>query len=752
MKRIFPLIVASIFLFGFFFVAENEVPSTNSNEEKAIKIARELLSRMTLEEKVGQMYQLSLENICKPRMGEGARIEIDSNKLRNAIINNNCGSILNTGNGANSLDSWQEIITAIQDVATKETRLKIPVLYGIDAIHGVNYTLGATLFPQAFTMAATRNKELVKRAAEITAYEMRASGIPWNFNPVLDMGREPLWPRFWETLGEDVYLASTLGKLYVEGIQGNNPGADDKGAVCLKHYMGYSAPKNGQDRTPAWISERMLREIFLPPFAEAVKAGALTVMTNSSEINGIPVHSDYFIVTEILKYELGFKGFVVSDWEDIKRLYTRDRVADSPKEAVRMAVMAGIDMSMVPDDFSFYDLLLELVNEGTVPISRIDDAVERILYVKYLLGLFDNPYPEKKLVEKFACEEFTETNIEAAGEAITLLKNENRTLPLSPKSKVLVTGPTANLLSVMNSGWTITWQGSNEALYPPEKYTVVEATQKKIGGNNVVYIEGCDFENDINIDKALKAAEDVDQVVMCLGEPPYCETPGNIKNLELNEIQLQFAARMYEKGKPVTIILIEGRPRVISKIVDGADAILMAYLPGMEGGLAIADILFGTLNPSGKLPFTYPKYVNGNTTYDHKPLEKFDTNNYDPQWSFGFGLSYTKFEYSDLALDKNSYEMNDIIKISVSVKNVGERAGKESVELYICDLYGSVSRPVKQLKGFEKILLEPGQSKIVNFELNKDDLSFIGRENKRIVEPGEFKVMVDRLETSFVLN
>ena len=534
-------------------------------------------------------------------------------------------------------------------------------------------------------------------------------------------------------------------------------------AACIKHYLGYSVPKNGKDRTPAWIPERMLREIFLPPFAAGIEQGAMTVMVNSSEINGIPTHSNYHVLTEILKGELGFQGFVDSDWRDIERLHTRDRVADSPEEAVRMAVMAGVDMSVVPVNYSFYDILLKLVEDGKVPMSRIDDAVRRILRVKLMLGLFENPYPDKSLAGKFASEESDNANLETAREVITLLKNEGAVLQLSKNSKVLVTGPTADKLSVLNGGWSITWQGNSESLYPKDKATVLDAVREKIGAGNVVYYEGVDFESDINSGKAVRAFHGVDAVVLCLGEPTYCETPGNITDLEMTKTQLDFAEKISAQGKPVIVVLIEGRPRVMSRIANNVDAIVMAYLPGMEGGRAIADVLFGDVNPSGKLPFSYPKSVNGYTTYDYKPMEDFVEKSADgksstvenqvsPQWSFGNGLSYTTFNYSNLKLSKSEISRGGKISIEIKLSNSGDIAGKEAVELYLTDLYGSVTRPNKQLKRFEKIFLKAGETKTVKFELDESDFSFIGRDNKRIVEAGEFIVTIGGLQKSFVLK
>ncbi|MFH2031916.1 MAG: glycoside hydrolase family 3 N-terminal domain-containing protein [Bacteroidota bacterium] len=745
-KKYLILFVVMLFVSGFKF-SEDSKPQNEDLEKKIDKI----LSSMTLEEKVGQMTQVTLEVVSKERKSESDELVLDIGKLKDAILKYKVGSILNTGGAANSIESWHNIITTIQDIALKESRLKIPVLYGIDAIHGANFTIGATLFPQAIAMSATRNKDIVFKGGEITAFETRASGIPWNFNPVLGMGREPLWPRLWETYGEDVYLTTEMGRAYVKGQQGNDIGAKDKVATCIKHYLGYSVPKNGNDRTPAWIPERMMREIFLPSFQAGVEEGSMTVMVNSSEINGIPVHADHYLLTELLKDELNFKGFIVSDWEDIKRLHTRDRVAETPEQAVKMAVMAGLDMSMVPYDYSFYEILLKLVDDGEVPVSRIDDAVRRILRVKLMVGLFENPYPNKELVQKFACNEFTQANLDAAREAITLLKNNSK-LPLKKNSKVLVTGPTSNLMRVLNGGWTFNWQGDNESLYPAEKFTILEAVQNKIGKDNVLFYEGVDFSGDVNSSAAVDAASSVDAVILCLGESNYSESPGNITDLALDVRQIEYAKKLYKTGIPVILVLIEGRPRVINPIVEDASAIVMGYLPGMEGGIAISDVLFGDVNPSGKLPFTYPKFVNGNTTYDYKPIEFFDVNKYDPQFPFGFGLSYTSFSYSDLKLEKTEIEQNENLKISVKVTNSGSVDGKEAVELYLTDIYGSVTRPNKQLKRFEKIELKTGESKVVEFSLNTHDLSFIGRDNKRITEAGEFIVSVSDLKKNFFLK
>lgn len=743
--KLFLIIIISLFVQSTLF---SQIYTTS----KVDKDVKRLLSKMTLEEKVGQMTQLTLAAFTKIPGTATQSHQYDEARLEEAIKKYHIGSILNVADVWHTLDYWHELVTKIQNIATKETRLGIPVIYGIDAIHGTTYTKGGTLFPQSINMAATFNVDLSKESGSITSYETRASGIPWNFYPVMDIGRQPLWPRLWETYGEDVYLASQMGKYYILGAQGNDIGNKDKLATCLKHYVGYSYPLNGLDRTPAWISERAMREYFLPPFEAGILAGAPTIMVNSAEVDGIPGHANYHLLTEVLRKELKFKGFVVSDWEDIVRLHTRDRVAATPKEAVKIAVMAGVDMSMVPYDFSFYNYLVELVKEGSVPMKRIDEAVSRILAVKMQLGLFKDPYPDNSLRSKFACDDFTQTNLEAARESIVLTKNVDNVLPLSKNTKVLVTGPTANSLSVLNGGWTITWQGNEESLYPQEKNTILEAIQNKIGKNSVYYVEGCGFDKESNSGDAVTQAKNSDAVILCLGEPTYCETPGNIFDLTLNKAQLDFAQKIIETGKPVILVMVGGRPRLITSIEQKVNGVLLAFLPGMEGGNAVADILFGDVNPSGKLPITYPKYPSGNTTYDHKPVENFDGTKYNPLYPFGYGLSYTNFAYTNLKLSSKNFSRADGLTVSVDIKNTGSIAGKEAVLLYLTDLYGSVSRPNKQLKGFNKILLNPGETKTVTFKLNLDDLSYIGQDSKRIVEPGEFKITVGNLTDNFVLK
>ncbi|HEY0083205.1 MAG TPA: glycoside hydrolase family 3 N-terminal domain-containing protein [Pyrinomonadaceae bacterium] len=728
----------------------------------------ELLARMTLEEKVGQMTQLEIGMVTT---GQDQNIRIDPAKLEKAIVQYGVGSILNVKDQALPVNKWHEIIRQIQEAA-RRTRQKIPVIYGIDSIHGANYVQGATLFPQEIGMAASWNPLLMQRAAEITAIETRAAGIPWSFSPVLDLGRQPAWPRFWETFGEDPYLAKVMGVAFVRGLEGNDVGSPQHVASSLKHYMGYSFPLSGRDRTPAWIPENYLREYFLPTFAAAVKAGARTIMVNSAEINGVPGHVNRHILTDILHGELGFQGFVVSDWEDIKKLVTQWKVAANEKDATRMSIMAGIDMSMVPSDYSFSDHLVALVKENQVPMSRIDEAVRRILRVKFELGLFENAMPDPALAARVGTDEFRRVSLEAARETMTLLRNENGLLPLAKNRKVLVSGPTADSLIPLNNGWTYVWQGSEPSLYPQDRPTIRQAVEAKVGRANVTYVPGTRItrpagspsnstptstDEEVDIAAAARAARDADVVVLCLGEGSYTETPGNINDLTLPEPQLKLAEAIQATGKPVVLVLVEGRPRIINRIADKAQAILMAYNPGNEGGTAIADVLFGDYNPSGKLPFTYPRTPNALLTYDHKLFETEDTafgnTAFRPQFDFGHGLSYTSFAYSNLQLSRKTIPAGGgDVGVTVTVTNSGRRAGKEVIHLYVRDVVASLTPPGKRLKRFAKIHLEPGQSRTLSFMLNRDDLSFIGADNKPTIEPGDFEVFVGGLKDKFTLQ
>jgi beta-glucosidase len=723
-----------------------------------------LLQRMSVEEKVGQMTQLTLETIVT---GHDQTVEIDQAKLDKAINRYGVGSILNCYNQALTPEKWQRIITQIQ-TAAKSTRLGIPVIYGIDSIHGANYVQGATLFPQQIGMAATWNAELMKRAAEISASETRAAGIPWSFSPVLDLGRQPLWPRFWETFGEDPYLAKVMGLAFVRGMQGSDLRSPEHVAVSLKHYVGYSFPLNGRDRTSAWIPENYLREYFLPTFATAIRAGALTVMVNSGDVNGTPVHANPYLLKNILRDELGFQGLVVSDWEDIKKLARTWRVAANEKEATRIAVMAGVDMSMVPLDYSFADHLLQLVKEGKVPKSRIDEAVRRILRVKFELGLFDEPVPKPEAIKRIGLPDSRQVSLQAAQESMTLLKNSHGLLPLAKDRRILITGPAADSLIPLNNAWTYVWQGSEPSLYPKDRPTIRQAIEAKIGAANVTYAPGTrimrrpnsrsnstptNIEEEVDIPAAVTAAQNADVVVLCLGEGSYTETPGSISDLTLGEPQLKLAEAIEGAGKRVVVVLVEGRPRIINRIVDRADAILMAYNPGNEGGQAVADALFGDINPSGRLPFTYPRAVNGLITYDHRAFEtEGDHASIKPQFDFGFGLSYTTFVYSDLKLAKQMISGADELPVSVTVKNTGRRAGQEVIQLYVSDLVASIAPAGRRLKRFAKVALEPGRERTVTFTLRQEDLSFIGNRNLPVVEPGDFEVAVGGLKSRFTLQ
>lgn len=715
-----------------------------------------LLKKMTVEEKVGQMTQITLDVVSEKESLKADTPTLDLTKLKEALFKYHVGSILNVaGDKAHTLEHWHKVLADIQDVAAQD-RLKIPVLYGIDSIHGAQYTKGATIFPQSIAMAATWNPSLNQRAGEITALETRISGIPWNFFPVLDVGRQALWPRFYETYGEDVVLAERMGTANILGQQGSSRSdlaSQNRVVSCMKHYVGYSFPLSGKDRTPAIITEKMMREYFLPTFEAAVKAGSETVMINSGEVDGIPGHANYHLITEVLKGEMKFKGLAVSDWEDIKRLYTRDHFAASPEEAVQRAVMAGVDMSMVPFDYSFAEILVKLVKENKVPMSRIDDAVGRILRVKYLLGIFENPYPSREFNSQFGTKESILESQKMAEEAVTLVKNSKGTLPLSKKSRVFVTGPTANSLSALNGGWTLTWQGDKEEIYPQQKKTIVRALQEELGSNRVSYAKGVEFDKkSSDYTAALRSARDADVIVLCLGEKTYTETPGNIDDLSLDLAQLEYAKELYKLGKPVILVMVEGRPRIIREIEPMASAVVLAYLPGMEGGTAIAEVLSGKVNPSGKLPFSYPRFVNSLIPYDHKYQEAADGNTYNPQWPFGFGISYSKYTYKDLKVDQIHFDVKKGLRVTVQVTNEGSVEGKEVVQLYVSDVYRSYSSPpVKRLTDFKKITLSPGQTKEVVFEIKLNQLSFIAPDNRRIVEKGAFKIQVENLVNYFDL-
>ncbi|MDH7461256.1 glycoside hydrolase family 3 N-terminal domain-containing protein [Chitinophagaceae bacterium 26-R-25] len=712
-----------------------------------------LLKQMTLEEKVGQMTQVTLGVVATAEDGV-----LDPSALKKAVVDHRVGSILNVTNHALSVDQWTKVITQIQDEA-KNSRLKIPVLYGLDGIHGQTYTLDATLFPQNIGMAATRNPELAKAVTKVAAKELRASGVRWNFAPVLDLGRQPLWSRFPETYGEDVYIGKTMGATVIKAYEEDGLRNPTAVASCMKHYLGYSASRTGKDRTPIYMPEIEMREYYLPQFREAVKAGASTVMINSSEINGTPVHASKYLLTDVLRKELGFEGVVVTDWEDIKRLYDRHFVASTPRAAVAMAVNAGIDMSMVPTDFSFYDLLIEAVKKNEVSMTRIDDAVRKILLLKAKLGLFDNPYPEKNAAANFGKPEYQALALDAAHEAMTLLKNDGNILPLPKAAKILVAGPAAQSISALNGCWSYTWQGKDETWYPKDSKTIFQTISDKIGAANVITTTAKGFDAPQNFDTAAlkNAAANASAIVLCLGENAYAESPGNITDLALPENQINLAKAAWATGKPVILVLTEGRPRFITSIEPQMKGVLMAYWSGKKTGEAIADVLFGDYNPSGKLPYSYPRSMGEIVMYDRKPTEEIreifnsdmTMDGYKPLFAFGAGLSYTTFEYGDIQLSSKKLQGAAKLTVSITVKNTGSRDGKHTVELYTHDQYASITPNMQRLRAFQKIDLKAGESKTVTFTLDKNDLAFVNEKLKTVTETGDFDVMIGNKKATF---
>jgi len=741
--------------------AQRPAPTGGSVDSRV----EELLKKMTIEEKVGEMTQLTIMAVSKTQGSSKVAHELDSLKLDSALVHYNVGSLLNVWDAAFTPQHWQDVITTIQRFAARK-RLHIPVIYGIDAVHGHHYMRGSTLFPQNIALAATFNEDLVRRANQITAYETRASGIPWNFSPVLDIGRQPLWSRFFETFGEDVHLASTLGVAAVEGEQQDprpslaallklptkatsGVGATVFVAATGKHYLGYSVPLSGKDRTTAWIPDRQLLEYIVPTFRAAINAGLRTVMVNSGDINGVPVHASHEILTDLLRRDLNFKGVAVSDWEDINRLFTVHHVARDAKDAVRMAVMAGIDMSMVPYNLSFYHHLLALVKEGTVPQSRIDEAVRRILTLKFELGLFENSGPDAAMLANVGAAGFRNVSRIAAEEAITLLKNDGNLLPLAKSSRVLVTGPGATSLPAMHGSWTYTWQGTDTAMYPKDVKNPLDAIRAIAGAGNVNYVPGATFDAEVNIPAAVAAARTADVAIVMLAEWPSTEQPGIINDLAMNAAQIRLARAIEATGKPVVLALFEGRPRIIRSAVDSASAIVTGYQTGPFGGEALASVLYGNVNPSGKLPYTYPKYAGSIEFYDYTGQVAATSDQreggFTPEWTFGHGLSYTTFAYSDLKLGSAQAGQRDTVSVSVTVANTGAREGKEVVQLYVRDLVASVDPPNRRLRGYQKIALAAGERRTVTFRLPIQDLAFIGRDDKPVVEPGDFDVLVGGL-------
>jgi beta-glucosidase len=716
----------------------------------------QLINKMTIDEKIGQMTQVTLAVVAKGGWGnqDGS---LDPDLLRKAIQQYKVGSILNVTAHAVSVEKWRSVQTEIQDEA-KKSRLKIPILYGLDGMHGQTYTLNSTLFPQNIAMAATRNPDLVAAAAHVTANEMRASGVRWEFAPVLDCGRQPLWSRFPETYGEDVYMGRTMGTAAIKAYQENGLNNPTGVAACMKHYLGYSAARTGKDRSPSYIPEIELREYFLPQFHDAIKAGAATIMINSGEINGVPVHASKYLLTDVLRTEMGFQGIVVSDWEDVIRLHTRHLVANSPRQAVVMAVNAGVDMSMVPSDYSFFDLLKEAVEKKEVSLSRIDEAVRRILTLKFRLGLFDNPYPEEGSLANFGKPEYQQTALTAAQEAMTLLKNQNNILPLSKDKKVLVAGPSASSIAPLNGCWSYCWQGNQEQLYPADSKTIGETVLEKTGGKgSVISVKGFDNPQNFDTAKLKAAAADADVIVLCLGENAYAESPGNIRDLALPENQMALARAAAATGKPVVLVLTEGRPRLITGIEPLMPGILMAYWSGKKTAEAVADVLFGDYNPNGLLPYSYPRYSGEVVLYDRKHTEDvreiFNSDmtwdGYNPLFPFGWGLSYTKFKYGPISLSSSELKGSGSITVNITLTNTGAKEGKRSVELYTHQQYASITPNMQRLRAFKKINLKPGETQTVSFTLKAADLAFVNEKLKKVTEPGNFDVMVGDQKASF---
>lgn len=729
---------------------ENDLKSMGSEKEQLENIelkVTELLSKMTLKEKAGQMVNIGLPAILEGDYWDvREKAVFDKERFEKMIVEYGVGSIHNTPGFLASREEWHQIIKTIQDASIQKTSLGIPVLYGIDNIHGANYVKGSVMFPHQIAQAATWNTALIKKVGAITSYESRSASLPWNFNPNLDVAMNPLWGRIGESFGEDPYLISQMGKAYVDGSQGMGLGNNGSTAVCLKHFIGYGSGKNGKDRANALIPENSLRQYFLPPFKAAIDQGAMGLMISSNAVNGIPCHINSNYITTILKGEMGFKGVVISDFSDIEFLVEAHLTAKDKRTATKMAVNAGLDMIMNPFDVDVVDFIVDLVQKDEIAMSRIDDAVTRILRLKFLLNLFEKPYSDPKEYADFGTEKHIQENYRVASEAITLLKNKHALLPLDASKKVLVTGYASNSINILNGAWSRTFLGRETKENDPSKLTILAAVTSLVGKENVSFVSGTDYLEDINTSQAVLKAKNVDCIIVCVGEIPATEKSSDINNLELPKAQQQLIAQLSKTGKPIVLVMVQGRPRIIREIEPLVDAVVMGYLPGQEGGRALADVIYGKINPSGKLPYTYPKYTGNMLPYYHKKTDIRDVNwgynGFYTQYEFGYGLSYTSFKYSNFNLSKDTFNGNDSIQISVQVKNIGKKEGKEVVQLYLKDLIASVSPDSKKLIRFKKINLKAGASKIVKFTIHSTDLEFVGIHNKWIVEEGEFEIMV----------
>ena len=749
-------ILLSISMLALAYTASANVPVIKSDPKIEAQV-EQTLKKLTLEEKIGQMMEL-VTDLFGANDKNGV-FYIDEHKTDSILSRYKIGSILNAPNTcAPTAKQWEKYIAQIQKISMK--RIGIPCVFGLDQNHGSTYTQGGTLFPQNINVAASFNREIARRSAEATAYETRAVSVPWTYSPTVDLGRDARWPRIWENFGEDCYLSSEMGKAMVYGFQGEDPNNIDQYhiATSMKHFMGYGVPWTGKDRTPAYISPADLREKHFAPFLAGLQAGALTVMVNSASVNGMPMHANKDILTGWLKEETGWDGVLITDWADINNLYTREMVAKDKKDALRIAINAGIDMIMEPYSCDACGYLVELVKEGKIPMSRIDDACRRVLRMKYRLDLFKNPTQKLKNYPKFGGEEFAKLALEGATESMVLLKNEGNILPLQHGKKILLTGPNANQMRCLDGGWSYTWQGHRADEFAGKYNTIYEAICNEYGKENVILNQGVTYnekgkyweENEPQIQGAVAAAKDADVIVACIGENSYTETPGNLTDLWLSENQRNLVKELAKTGKPVVLVLNEGRPRLIADIEPLAQGIIDILIPGNMGGDALANLVSGKSNFSGKMPYTYPKEINSLANYDFKKSEEVGTMEgaYDynakitQQWGFGYGLSYTTYKYSNLKVSQSDFRHGDIIKVSVDVKNTGKVAGKESVLLFSSDLIASMVPDGRRLRAFDKVELQPGETKTMTFELKADDLAFVGWDGKWRLEEGDFKLMI----------
>ena len=742
------------------------IPVIKSDAKIEAKVDQ-TLKKLTLEEKVGQMMEIVIDLLGGN--DKNGVFYIDEHKADSIFSHYKVGSILNAPNTcAPTAQQWEKYMAQIQKLSMK--RMGVPCIFGLDQNHGSTYTQGGTLFPQNINVAATFNREIARRSAEATAYETRAVSVPWTYSPTVDLGRDARWPRIWENFGEDCYLSSEMGKAMVYGFQGEDPNHIDQYhiATSMKHFMGYGVPWTGKDRTPAYISPADLREKHFAPFLAGIEAGALSVMVNSASVNGMPMHANKEILTHWLKEQTGWDGVLITDWADVNNLYTREMVAKDKKDALRIAINAGIDMVMEPYSCDACGYIIELVNEGKIPMSRIDDACRRVLRMKYRLGLFEHPTQKLKNYPLFGGEQFAQLALEGATESMVLLKNSNNILPLQKGKKILLTGPNANQMRCLDGGWSYTWQGNRTDEFACKYNTIYEALCNEYGKENIVLNQGVTYneagkyweENEPQIAAAVEAAKHVDVVVACIGENSYTETPGNLTDLWLSENQRNLVKALATTGKPIILVLNEGRPRLIADIEPLAQGVVNILIPGNYGGDALAQLLSGKANFSGKMPYTYPKEINSLANYDFKKSEEVGTMEgaYDynakitQQWGFGQGLSYTTYQYSNLKVDKATFAHDDVIRVSVEVKNTGKVAGKESVLLFSSDLMASMVPDGRRLRAFDKVALQPGESKTVTFDLKANDLAFVGWDGKWILEEGDFKLMVADQQTTIHCN